>query len=725
MKKSIKTLALALAALGLVTGCTVNGNSSNPASSASGSDSSSQSQSSSDSSSSSSSSSEARPTDWSDANKAIMAENLHGIILPFIDKDGLTVALETNGWVTIKGADVVEAELKAYEAQFTTQAGYEDITSEYEDIDDGSFMAFRKSASTDQGTRYIDVLVYAENGTNYALNGAFHVEAKDTYEYSYPDVSLLWAKYPLLTPYEIPSLDLPDGGFYYIAEGSNNATAYSMGANYYYPYMTLICWGYNASEETFATFQAKFASWTVTSSEGVYTAKKNVDAEKRAVVSFSYSASERIIRYTAYLGLETIPVWPAAAASSLIQKLAPGSETVLPECPGGEKYTVYTTLNEIDVKGPETLKDAYKAILLAANWTEQEAGVYKFISPAQDILVSLSWNSSYGLEISLEAYTVPAAVWPADDIAALLGNEITDTVPAFTGENSGFTVLDDEYGTAVMVNVTSGTEEAAITAYQAVLTGAGYTELVADSSGDMQYVSPNNQILVCAYMGTSGSITILFAPAPYLAWPAVDVATLLGAATDVLPAANGAIYYEIAEGTTYFSIYAYFAAATDAQTALTTYQAALLTAKFTEAGEDSSGDMHYTSENSQFEVCPYVSGARLIIYVELPKPTEWPAAGIAAFLAEQGFTDPIPAATGGLSYDYYLSWGDPQIAVEYADADAAAAACTAYQAALVTAGFVEDGDYYGDPKYDSPNQQFEICPWVSGAYLVIDIAESF
>ena len=57
MKKSIKTLALALMALGLVTGCNINGNSSKPASSASSSGSSSQSQSSSSDSSSSSSSS--------------------------------------------------------------------------------------------------------------------------------------------------------------------------------------------------------------------------------------------------------------------------------------------------------------------------------------------------------------------------------------------------------------------------------------------------------------------------------------------------------------------------------------------------------------------------------------------------------------------------------------------------------------------------------------------
>ena len=148
----------------------------------------------------------------------------------------------------------------------------------------------------------------------------------------------LWAKYPLLTPFEAPTLDLPDGGYYYVAESSNNEAAYEYGANYYYPYMQLIVWGYKADANTFATFQAKFASWNVTESSGTYTATKNVTAEKRAVVKFSYASTQQIIKYYVYLGLETIPTWPTASAASIIQKLAPGSETVLPECPGGEKY---------------------------------------------------------------------------------------------------------------------------------------------------------------------------------------------------------------------------------------------------------------------------------------------------------------------------------------------------------------------------------------------------
>ena len=287
-------------------------------------------------------------TQWSSEVKALMQENLHGIVLPFLDNENISFKVQ-NGWVLGSGASLSADEFSNYKALYSEAAGFEDITSEYEpSVTDGSFKAFRKSAVTAEGTRYIDVLLYCLNsaGTAYALEGAFSIQAADTYEYSFPDTSALFAKYPLLTPFDIPTLDLPDGGYYYVAEGSSNATAYSYGASYY-TYMTLTVWGYNASAETFAAFQAKFADWTVTESDGTYTAKLSVSSEKYAQVKFSYSSSEKIIRYNITLGLFDVPVWPTSNAAALIEAVAPGSTTVLPECPGGEKYSYWSSLHEI------------------------------------------------------------------------------------------------------------------------------------------------------------------------------------------------------------------------------------------------------------------------------------------------------------------------------------------------------------------------------------------
>ena len=152
---------------------------------------------------------------------------------------------------------------------------------------------------------------------------------------------------------------------------------------------------------------------------------------------------------------------------------------------------------------------AYTTILGTANWTPG-AAENTFISPNEDILIELAAKSSW-LEIYIRAYEKPAPVWPAESVAAALGDEVTDTLPAFEGECEGFNFLSDAYGTAVMVTVGEGNEEAAITAYQGTLTTAGYKF----NEEDEYYYSANNQILVDVYKGTSGSITIAFMANPH------------------------------------------------------------------------------------------------------------------------------------------------------------------------------------------------------------------
>ena len=420
-----------------------------------------------------------------------------------------------------------------------------------------------------------------------------------------------------------------------------------------------------------------------------------------------------------WIQVSAIPEWPAADVADLVQTLVPGSNTVIPACEGGTKYSWWTS-TELDVYGSASaLATNYAAALEGAGWTSIGTNIY--LSPAEDITVEIAVKSSW-IEIYFGKYVAPAPVWPADEVAALLPAGTTDSLPAFEGENTGFNVLNDEYGTAVKVSVAADTEADAIAAYQATLQTAGYTELIPDSSGDMQYLSPNNQLLVCVYMGTSGSITIAFGKAPILTWAGLGLADYIAPSTDPVPEIEGAAYYSVNQSTTtYVVVRGYFASSDAAATALASYKEAIEAAGWEFLGNDSYGDPNYSSPNDQYTINVYKSGNAVVVALTLPAPTVWPSSEVASLLASFGFTDPIPALEGGAGYQTTSYYGYPQIYISYNSAAEASAAQTAYQALLEQAGFTDAGDYYGDPKYASPNGQFEISPWVSSTTLVIDI----
>ena len=103
----------------------------------------------------------------------------------------------------------------------------------------------------------------------------------------------------------------------------------------------------------------------------------------------------------------------------------------------------------------------------------------------------------------------PEEGWPTLTIAALLGHDITDILPEYTGANNGFRLLNDYFGTAVQVMVEEGTEDAAIAAYEDILLANDY------SKQGLYYYSKHQQIIVDVYCGTEGSITIDFRRNPH------------------------------------------------------------------------------------------------------------------------------------------------------------------------------------------------------------------
>ncbi len=302
--------------------------------------------------------------------------------------------------------------------------------------------------------------------------------------------------------------------------------------------------------------------------------------------------------------------FPSEYAAAVVQILAPGSTTVIPGLEGGEYYDEYIDLDdvtdygygEIDVYGDSDLEDAYIDILLDNGWTATEGG---YLSPNGDIFIEIEYDDFFeGLWIYISLYTPASTEWPASDIAEILGDDVTDVLPAFTGENDGFLILDDMYGTAVQVFLEEGSEADAINAYIAILSEKGY-KLVGTS-----YVSANEQIMVSVEVGTGNSIVISFMRYPFMDavenLPVGDLNTFLETydlgfsikASDIVdPSGNGFI---IDEGLSY--IYHYFEI-TVSGNAFDTYVTSI-SGIVTENGYEFDGDFststHYVYVNGDY-----------------------------------------------------------------------------------------------------------------------------
>ena len=777
----------------------------------------------------------AKKTDWTDAEKAIFADHLYGIVLPFLDVEGATPAYDAAlDEVYIEGLTFTGTEMADYAAKFLAADGWDDVTEDYGE-DEGVFYSFERSTQTDAGMRRIAVKMYCVANNAYAAQGEFVLTANDPFSYTFPAAELA-AEFEAL---ELPAFALPeptgDGLYFEFSANPYNAEnleylddyGYDMIAGYVYSNIYI----YGFDQAGFEAYVDQFvaAGWAKEAGSGAndydyYLTKELTDGIAHVETYFAGSftvfkvehlleplpvkewpttevallvstvvpgsttvipsfASEDIEKfevdydyneldvygpetlkaeyvaillaagwtagatdyyispngdvqirlvYSSYYGLRIIvsaaPKWPTDVVAALVQAAVPGSTTVVPECPNGARYVKYGN-NELDVYGDATLLEQYAAVLLAAGWTADEHATNTYISPAQDLSLELNYSTSYKcLEIVFAAYHAPAAEWPTTDVAALFPEGTQDVLPAFAGEATGFQIYNDSYGKGVTVFVGEENQDAAITAYEATLTTAGFT---AVEGKDHTFKSPNAEYTVEVWKGTDGAINIEVSMIAY--FPAAEVATKLAAlvenVTDTLPALEGANSYAVVNGTGKFQIQCAYSTSAEVQAAQAAYIDALLAAGFTYAGVDSYGDAYYNSPNNQFNVCPWVgsTGLRIDVFpgAFVPPVQGWPAENVAAALKtlDANITDVLPACAVDGIYEVEAGSSGVEISINCGTTADAAAAVTAYQAVLLGAGFTEAGaDNYGDMHYTSPNNQYDVCVWNYAQYLVIDIA---
>ena len=680
---------------------------------------------------------------WTSEEEAIFSEHLHGIVLPFFEAEGATPVYDATG-DQVRLFDPDGAALKVsgdmvpdYAAKFLASEGWEDVSSDYSafsSAESGSFWVFERSVQTDEGMRRISVQFFGHNGSKYAKDGDFYLYASDPFSYVFPatEIAAEFAKYNL-TPFAIPAPDAQDMYFEFYPD-SNNALYHQYG---YDEYLNATIYLYGFNEESFAAYIAKFeqAGWVFTSQvySGTTVYSGTLEIENVGVATIEqlyFTPTFSSLNYD-YLIAEPA-AWPTEAAAALVEKFAPGSSTVIPECPNGTSYTPYmsSSYNEIDVGGDESLKDAYAAILKEAGWTETEDGSYIFISPNQDIQITLVYTSSYGLEIRVAGYIPPAAQWPAESVAALLPAGHQDSLPAYEGANS-YQIYNDNYGKGVTCFVGEGNEDAAMTAYAELLLAAKFTY---DSASKL-YTSEHAEFRVELWKGTDGAFNIELTDVAY--WPTADVAAGIAGLTSenpitaTVPALQGANKYAVYSSETKVQVQAYYSTSAELSAAKTEYVSLLLEAGFTNAGQDEYGDTYYNSADNQISVCPWISSSsgKLIIDIFagpfVAPEGGWPTADIASALAtiDSSISDSVPEYA-----DNSLVWGldaysdGIELYAVLSSSSAASSAVTSYGATLLAAGYSEAGtDSYGDMHYTSPNGQLDVSAYASGAYLIIDV----
>ena len=220
--------------------------------------------------------------------------------------------------------------------------------------------------------------------------------------------------------------------------------------------------------------------------------------------------------------------------------------------PDGEGYTYEFNIDESNINYidnqawcydymyinnmSKTQFDAYIAKLVADGWTGDttKASIelskhFDDIKATAKIMLRHTESADYGDYGYLRIYYVttpdPAAEWPTDEVAEMVG-DFEDVLPAYGGTPEGtFTIYNDSYGRGVLVFVGEDNIDAGITAYKATLVEAGF--ILNEESG--KYLSPSSEYYVEVYEGTDGAFGIEITNAPSKAFPVAKVNAFLTA----------------------------------------------------------------------------------------------------------------------------------------------------------------------------------------------------
>lgn len=636
-------------------------------------------------------------TAWTDEEKAIMAAHLHGIVLPYTGfEESIVVYDEESKAVLIQGGLLETNTLSNYAALITTD-GFKRINS--------SSYVYEKEVQATDGKRFVRVGFMSNSGS-------FYLEAYDPYYYSFPTSFASEIASSFFGSSDVPPAF--DGADYYEASSS---------------YVAIFCYLESITANEEYTALLKTAGWDVQDEkkDGYFVA---ISPDGKYAVCYLYN--NELGSFDIYFG--PVDFWNKSVVEAFFNKYngyivnipsfnVKGAEYVFVESNLNEQayyYGVYEAIHAFmyiyGAKSTDLV--TYVNILTTAGWEVSLDGntyrAYLTIPDEGIARIEFAYSDKEGAIVVTIYYKldpIPVIEWPAKEIADLLGEYLKDVVPEYTGTNQGFTILNDMFGTAVMVKVEKNSEDAAVSSYIQTLTTNGYTALDVEEYGENYFISANKEIIINVYWADRGSITIAFEKAPLTGFPS-EVIDQMFDANDTVPAATGAdsYSYRTVDNGEHLEITCYYASEDAATIGLNNYVQALKGAEYTTYGT-TAGNMNYRSKNKEFIVTPYKSSGSafyILISGPLANQSKWPANTISNLFMAEGYTDVLPAYDGACdeieAYRYY----DNNIYINVSTSNGEQVK-NGYIKQLTDAKFTfKDYNGYGDPIYKSPSSQYTV-----------------
>ena len=534
---------------------------------------------------------------------------------------------------------------------------------------------------------------------------------------------------------ELPAFNVTDGQ-YYFEEADTNEYFFEKGDLDMVVAFMKIYGGSKADTDNYMTL-LKAAGFKALNSGDSYSATKAVEGKGLFRLDYSYDPEKEVITLIFYIYLEPFPTteFPQdeiseALGGYLVDKV-PGyvGETTGYQL-NDDSYGLYIVV-EVEQGTELAAIEAYKATLVENGYSPRYEGSSEYLSEHHEIVISLQKDAgSFKIIIMREPYNA----WPTAQIAAYLGEEVTDEIPDFTDADADeFAFEPDDDGLLITISyyyeedenedpIEYDMEEVA-DAYIDALKAADYREIEVD--GDTYYVSKNLQIAISVdYDDNWDEIAIYISSISNITagqWPVYQLAYFLSAHsyTDELPAYEGEFVSANATiilSTLTIDVVLETTDMEENKAAADAYIDILKEAKFTFLEEFGEGRCkRYLSPNNQYEVSVMYQSNGITIQIdeianERQVTTTFPTEELYA--AHPELEDVLPIVVDGeATFDTQIQSDYVEIYVIYEDTSLIADAQAAYEKALVDAGFKKDesGMTGYDCVYYAPDDSFYVA----------------
>lgn len=536
---------------------------------------------------------------------------------------------------------------------------------------------------------------------------------------------------------ELPALDIV-GGQYYFEESETNEYFYEQGAiDMVVAFLTI----YGGTAQDAANYMTTLqeAGFKVLNSKDSYSATKAVEGKGLFRLDYSFDPEKGVITLIFYIYLEPFPTteFPQDEISELL------GGYIVDKLPGYDGETTGFQLNDdsygtyIVVQVPQGTEEAaiasYTQTLLANGYRLESEGGSVYVSEHHEIFVQMYKDSG---SFKIVFYRAPYLSWPSAQVAAYLGEEISDVVPVFEdGRADEFTFEPADDGLAITISydyeeddqgeeIEIDVAESAIDYMNELEDNNGFF-YVDDEDGVKYYSSENFQIIVgVEYDDVWDEIYIyIMTPDQYESedeWQVQHIQYFLDKHnyTDNLPIYEGE--FVSAKATIEISTLRIDVVLETTDTDEIKAEADAYIATLEEAGFEFFEELgegtckRYLSPHNQYEVSVMYQIDGFAVQIdeianERQETTTFPTEELYAAHPELEGVLPI-VVDGEATFDTQIQSDWVEIFVMYEDASLIPAAMEAYEKALVDAGYRAQENTAGyDVVYFSPDNTYYVC----------------